>query len=99
MANITFIARMTVKSGREAEFIGLCKRLRAQVRAHEPGTVHYEFFRLREPRRFAVFESFADQAAEERHMHSAWLAEIAPPLLDCLEGDPPYVREYLDALD
>jgi quinol monooxygenase YgiN len=54
---------------------------------------------LREPRRFAVFESFADQAAEERHMHSAWLAEIAPPLLDCLEGDPPYVREYLDPMD
>lgn len=99
MANITFIAWMTVKPGREDEFIGLCKRLQAQVRMNEPGTVYYEFFRLRDPRRFAVIESFVDHAAEERHMHSAWLAEIAPPLLDCLEGDPPYVREYLDPLD
>jgi autoinducer 2-degrading protein len=99
MANISFIARMTVKPGQEEDFIGLCKRLRAQVRAHEPGTVYYEFFRLREPRRYAVFESFADHEAEERHMHSAWLAEIAPPLLACLEGDPPYVREFLDPLD
>ena len=98
MPRISFIARMTVKPGREVEFIGLCARLQAQVRTNEPGTVYYEFFRLREPRRFAVFESFADEAAEERHMHSAWLAEIAPPLLDCLEGDPPYVREYLDPL-
>jgi len=77
MARITFIARMTVKAGREAEFVGLCRRLQTQVRAQEPGTVHYEFFRLREPRGFAVFESFADEAAEERHMHSPWLAEIA----------------------
>jgi autoinducer 2-degrading protein len=99
MARITFIARMTVKTGREAEFAGLCRRLQAEVRAQEPGTIHYEFFRLREPRRFAVFESFADEAAEHRHMQSPWLAEIAPPLLDCLEGDPPYVREYLDPLD
>ncbi len=98
MSKISFIARMTVKPGRETEFIGLCERLQAQVRKNEPGTVYYEFFRLREPRCFAVFESFADEAAEERHMQSPWLAEIAPPLLDCLEGDPPYVREYLDPL-
>lgn len=98
MSRISFIARMTVKAGREAEFVGLCQRLQDAVRAREPGTVYYEFFRLREPRRFAVFESFADEAAEHRHMQSAWLAEIAPPLLDCLEGDPPYVREYLDPL-
>jgi autoinducer 2-degrading protein len=95
---ITFIARMTVKPGREEEFISLCRRLRAEVRSREPGTLQYEFFRLREPRRYAVLESFADEAAEHRHMNSAWLAQIAPPLLDCLEGDPPYVREYLDPL-
>jgi autoinducer 2-degrading protein len=99
MGRISFISRMTVKSGRETEFVALCRRLTEEVRAHEPGTLHYEFFRLREPRRYAVFESFADEAAEERHMHSAWLAEIAPPLLDCLEGEPKYVREYLDPLD
>jgi autoinducer 2-degrading protein len=90
---------MTVKPGREAEFTRLCRRLESEVRSREPGTLQYEFFRLREPRRYAVCESFADEAAEERHMHSSWLAEIAPSLLDCLEGDPPYVREYLDPLE
>jgi autoinducer 2-degrading protein len=99
MAHISFVARMTVKPGHEAEFVGLCRKLQAEVRAREPGTLYYEFFRLREPRRFAVVESFADEAAEHRHMTSAWLAEIAPRLLACLEGDPPYVREYLDPLD
>ncbi len=32
-------------------------------------------------------------------MNSEYLAEIAPPLLDCLDGDPAYVREYLDPID
>ena len=36
---------------------------------------------------------------KEIHMNSAHLNEIAPSLLDCLEGDPPYVREYLDPID
>jgi quinol monooxygenase YgiN len=44
-------------------------------------------------------ESFADEAAEEVHMNTEYLAKIAPPLLDCLDGDPPYVREYLDPID
>ena len=99
MAKISFIAWMTVKEGREEEFIRLSKQLEEKVHANEPGTVYYEFFRLREPRKFAVMESFADEAAEEVHMNSQWLAEIAPPLLDCLDGDPPYTREYLDPLD
>ena len=99
MAKISFLARMTVKEGREAEFVKHSKALEDKVRANEPGTVYYEFFKLREPRCYAVFESFADEAAEEVHMNSEYLAEIAPPLLDCLEGDPPYVREYLDPLD
>ncbi len=99
MARVSFLAKMTVKEGREADFIDCCKRLAEKVHAHEPDTLVYEFFRLREPRRFAVMESFADDAAEERHMNSAWLAEISPALLDCLEGEPLYVREYLDPLE
>lgn len=98
MAKITFVARMTVKEGREDEFIRLAKRLEEQVTANEPGTLYYEFFRLREPRRYAVVESFESEAAEELHMRSDYLREIAPPLVDCLEGDPPYVREYLDPM-
>ncbi len=96
MAKITFIARMTVKAGREQEFSGYCRRLEEHVRAHEQGVLAYEFFRLREPNRFAVLESFQDEATEHRHMNSAVLAELAPKISGCLEGT--WEREYFDPL-
>jgi autoinducer 2-degrading protein len=94
MAIVTFISRMTVKAGREREFVEHCNRLAARVRASEPGTLYYEFFRLREPCRYAVIESFEDEAAEHAHMNSPLLVEHGPGIIDCLDG--PYVREYLD---
>jgi len=99
LANITYIARMTVKEGREQEFIGYCKALAEKVAENEPDILYYRFFKLREPRTYAVVESFADEAAEDKHMNTEYLAKIAPPLLECLDGDPPYVREYLDPID
>ncbi len=100
MANVSFLARMTVKDGREEEFIRLARELERQVHANEPDTIYYRFFRLRGPREFAVMESFADEAAEELHMNTSYLQEIAPNLLDCMEGgDPPYTREYLDPME
>lgn len=96
MAKITFIARMTVKPGREAEFAGYCKELERHVRASEPDVLAYEFFKLREPNRYAVLESFRDAGSEERHMHSAKLAEVAPKIAACLDGT--WVREYFDAI-
>ena len=50
---MTFIARMKVKEGREAEFEKLAKQLTEQVLALEPGTKGYEFFRLRDEEREA----------------------------------------------
>ena len=99
VAAISFLARMTVKPGREEEFLRLARTLEEKVDANEPDTLYYRFFRLREDRQYAVMESFADEAAEELHMNSDYLAETAPSLLDCLEGDPPYVREYLDPIE
>jgi quinol monooxygenase YgiN len=87
---------MTVKAGREADYVRLCTALAEQVRRHESrdSTLIYEFFKLREPRRYCVIESFSDEAAEHAHMNSPWLGEFGPGILDCLEGE--YVREYLD---
>jgi len=97
MAKITFVSRMTCKAGREKEFIGYCRQLEDYVKANEPDTLLFEFFRLREPLRYAVLESFPDEAAEHRHMHSKFLAEVAPKLVDCLDGT--WAREYLDPLE
>lgn len=95
---MTFIARMQVKPGKEAEFEALARRLTDAVRAHEPGTLQYEFFRLPDTERgYAVFESFVDEAAEEAHRDTPHFHELAPPLVECLDGE--YVREYLHHLD
>ena len=99
MANVSFIARMKVKEGREEEFEGHCRALEKKVLENEPDILYYRFFKLREPRCYVCVESFPDESTEEKHMNTEYLAEIAPPLLDCLEGDPPYVREYLDPID
>jgi len=96
MAKITFIARMTVKPDREEEFLARCRELERYVRENEPDTLAYEFFRLREPNRFAVLESFRDEAAEHRHMSSATLAQIAPQIAACIDGT--WVREFFDPL-
>ena len=97
MAKITFIARMTVKPEKRQEFIGLCRQLEAYVRGNEPGVLAYEFFKLREENRYAVFESFADEAAEHRHMNSQTLAAVAPKISACLIGT--WEREYFDGLE
>jgi autoinducer 2-degrading protein len=97
MAKITFIARMTVKPNERAEFIRLCRILEDHVRANEPGTLCYEFFKLREENRYAVLESFRDEAAEHQHMSSKLLGELGPKISACLDGT--WVREYFDELD
>jgi autoinducer 2-degrading protein len=94
MSRITFISRMTVKSGREQDFVAACSELTALVKANEPGVIYYEFFKLREPQRYAVLESFPDDETEHAHMNSAWLAAIGPRIVACLDGT--WEREYLD---
>jgi quinol monooxygenase YgiN len=97
MATITFIARMTCKPEKRAEFVPLCRDLREYVKAHEPDTLIFEFYKLRgEPDRYAVLESFSDEAAEHLHMNSTMLADIAPKIAACLDGT--WVREYFDPL-
>ena len=44
MARITFISRMTVKEGKEADFVRLCEALTAKVKANERDLIYYEFF-------------------------------------------------------
>ena len=95
---MTFLAKMTVKEGREDDFVRLAKTLTEKVRANEPDTVAYEFFRLRdEERGYAVYEQFVSEAAEEAHQNTEYCKELAPDLIECLDGT--YIRTYLDPLD
>jgi autoinducer 2-degrading protein len=94
---ITFLARMTVKPEKEEEFKKLCLDLREKVKANEPKTLAYEYYKLREPHRYAVLESFVDEAAEEKHMNAPYFTEVLEDILGCLQGT--YVREYLDPME
>lgn len=95
---MTFIARMQVKPGAEERFEDLARQLTAEVRAAEPDTLAYEFFRLPGTERgYAVFESFASEAAEEAHRDTEHFHRLAPALLECLDGT--YEREFLEHLD
>ncbi|MEM7432206.1 MAG: antibiotic biosynthesis monooxygenase [Pseudomonadota bacterium] len=95
---MTFLAKMTVKEGREDDFVRLAKALTEKVRANEPDTLAYSFFKLRDQERgYAVYEQFASEEAEEAHQNTAYFNEIAPDLIECLDGT--YVRTYLDDLD
>jgi (4S)-4-hydroxy-5-phosphonooxypentane-2,3-dione isomerase len=96
MATITFIARMTCKPDKKSEFVRLCRELEDHVKANEPDTLLYRFYKLREPDRYAVLESFRSEDAEHRHMNSSILADMAPRISACLDGT--WVREYFDPL-
>jgi quinol monooxygenase YgiN len=52
---------------------------------------------LREPRRYAVLESFPNEEMEHAHMNSPWLAAAGPRIVDCLDGT--WEREYLDPFE
>jgi autoinducer 2-degrading protein len=88
---------MTVKPEKRPEFIRLCRQLEEHVKANEAGVLAYEFFKLREANRYAVLESFADEAAEHSHMNSPMLGAVAPKISACLIGT--WEREYFDGLE
>ena len=95
---MTFLAKMIVKEGREAEFIRLARTLTEKVHANEPDTLAYEFYKLRdEERGYAVYEKFSSEEAEQAHQQTDYFVELAPPLIDCLDG--PYIRTYLDPME
>ena len=95
---VTFLARMKIKEGKEADFIRLAKALTEKVHENEPETTAYQFFKLRdEPLGYAVYEQFFNEDAEEAHRNAAHFNQIAPDLFDCIDGS--LVREFLDPLE
>lgn len=92
----SFLARMTVKPEKDAEFVELCRDMESLVRALEPRTLDYRFFRLDAPHGFAVLESFEDEDAEREHREAEHARPLIAKMLDCLDGT--YVREYLRPL-
>ena len=84
----TFIATLSIKEGREAEFETLQHELSVLTHAHEPRTLVYDVIKSRDrPRTYVVYARFADEAAFEEHQVSDFHARLVPPIMECVEGD------------
>lgn len=93
----SFISRMQVKPDKQREFIQLCREMEALVKAHEPDTLVYKFYRLDDPNGFAVIESFKDEVADKAHQEAEHAKPVIEKMLPCLADG--YSRELLHDLD
>jgi quinol monooxygenase YgiN len=91
---LTFIARLTIKAGHEAEFERIMRAAVPRVR-QEPGNRTYIFHRATDnPRAFMFYEEFDDQAALDAHR--AHLRAMGIDLSAMLDGAPSL--EFYDKL-
>ncbi len=81
---IVLIVRMTVKPGTEEECIRLCREMTEESRK-EPGCVQYVVHQSREnPRCFAFYESYVDEAALDLHRASPHFGRLIRGGVDAL---------------
>ena len=86
---ITILARQVVKPDREADLQALMLDLTAKVKAEEPGCVTFDWVRDSGTERgYVVIEQYADQAAYERHLATAYLRDFLPRLAPLLDAPP-----------
>jgi quinol monooxygenase YgiN len=91
---LTFIARLTIKAGHEAEFERIMRAAVPRVR-QEPGNHAYILHRATDnPRAFMFYEEYDDQAALDAHR--AHLREMGIDLRAMLDGAPSV--EFYDKL-
>jgi quinol monooxygenase YgiN len=91
---LTFLAKITVKSGSEAEFERTMRAVVPKVHA-EPGNRAYILHRSADnPRMFMFYEQYTDQAALDAHR--AHLKELGINLASIIDGA--IVREVYDLL-
>lgn len=88
----SFLSRFRIEATREDEFVALAIELQNHV-DKEPGTLAFQFFRLREPGMFAVFESFVDADADKAHMETAHGKPLIEKMIGCMSDG--YEREML----
>lgn len=92
----TFLAKFKIHPEKEAAFLAAVEKMEKAVAENEPDALIYKFYKLREPNAYAAMESFKDEAADEAHQNSPHFKEIAPALIECIDGG--WEREYLDDL-
>ena len=73
---LTILFTMTVKAGREAEFIELAGEMMRSTREQDDGCIAYTIHAKEgAPREFVLYEQWRDQEAVQRHLQRL-LAEV-----------------------
>ncbi len=81
---IVIIVHMTVKPGTEEECVRLCREM-AEASRKESGCLQYVVQRSRQdPRHFAIYEQYVDQAALDAHGASPHFARYITGGVDAL---------------
>ncbi len=84
----TFIARLVVKPGKEADFERLQTELSRLTHDSEPGVLVYDVIKHRsEPSTYVVYARFRDEAAFQTHMKVDFHDRLVPPILACLSQE------------
>ncbi len=81
----TFIAKLVVQPGKEAEFERLQTELCRLTHEEEPDVLVYDVIKHRtEPSTYVVYARFRDDAAFQAHMKVGFHDRLVPPILACL---------------
>ena len=83
-----FIARLSVKEGKQADFERLQTELSELTHQHEPDTLVYDVNKsLDTPGSYVVYARFKNQAAFDFHQATDFHQRLVPPILECLGAD------------
>lgn len=90
------LKQVTVKPGHEAAFEQLFKKLRTEMRQHEPDCILYSLLRSRtDPRKYIVHEQYRNQKALEIHEESSHGAMYFSRMREVIED---LEVEYFDGI-
>lgn len=83
-----FIATLTVKEDKAAEFERLQTELSGLTHEQEPDCHVYDVIKHREkPNTYVVYARFTDEDAFNHHMQIDFHDRLVPPIIDCLDGE------------
>ena len=93
---IGVIAKLTVKTGMEAEFERHAQALVAKVNANEPDCIFYDLYKAKDGGVYVFMEKYKDQAALTHHGKTEYFLAAQAPLGACLAAAPEI--EYYQAV-
>ena len=81
----TYIARLRIKPGTEAEFRQLIDEMIAAERLN-PDSLGYDVFHLDDPLEYVFLESYVDEAADTAHREHPRTGPIIQRMVGCIDG-------------